>query len=267
MSNWQNQVVLITGASSGLGRHLAGAFARVGCRVILVARGAEALESAAEELRAAGGQATPLPCDLTSDADVERLVERVRGEFGRLDVLVNNAGRSARGALRDTPVSQFEELIELNLLAVVRLTRAALPLLLAARGQVVNIGSLAAKSAGRWLGAYPASKFALAAYTQQLRLELADEGLHVLLVCPGPIARTESSQRPRYETAGLPSEAARPGGGVKTKALDPDRLAGEILTACQRRDPELIRPRKARLLFVLSQWSPRLGDWLIRRMT
>lgn len=267
MTSWQGKVVLVTGGSSGLGRHLAGAFARAGSRVLIVARGAESLEAAAVEFRQAGLDVTALPADITDPAVVAELIARVGREFGGLDVLVNNAGRSARGAVRETPLVQFRELLELNFLALVQLTQAALPLLLARRGHVVNIGSLAAKSAGRWLGAYPASKFAVAAFSQQLRLELGDEGLHVLLVCPGPIARDEASAAQRYATAGLPAEAAKPGGGVKTKALDPDFLAERILRACERRQPELILPAKARILFIVAQISARWGDWLVRRMT
>jgi short-subunit dehydrogenase len=128
----------------------------------------------------------------------------------------------------------------------------------------VNIGSLAGKSAARWLGAYPASKFALTAYTQQLRLELAPEGIHVLLVCPGPIARPDAR---RYDDSGLPPEAQRPGGGVRTRAIDPAELAQRILRACEQRQPELVVPWRARLLFAISQLSPRWGDALIQRLT
>ena len=99
--------------------------------------------------------------------------------------------------------------MELNLIALVRCTRAAVAHLLARRGHVVNIGSLAAKSAARWVGAYPATKFAVAAYSQQLRLELGPEGLHVLLVCPGPIPRKDERL---YPLAGLEDVPERLGG-------------------------------------------------------
>src|SRR6185295_17228546 len=128
-------------------------------------------------------------------------------------------------------------------------------------------GSLASKSASRYVGAYPATKFALAAYSQQLRLELEPRGLHVLLVCPGPIARDEPGQDYGARTSGLPASAKQPGAGVKVSLIDPDRLAGRIFRACRKRQPELIVPGRARLLFALSQLSPRLGDWIVRRMT
>src|SRR6185437_15073130 len=118
-----------------------------------------------------------------------------------LDVLVNNAGRSARRAVLDTTPEDFQELMDLNLISVVRLTRAAVPHLLKTAGHLVNIGSLSGKIATRYMGAYPATKYALAAYTQQLRLELGPQGLHVLLVSPGPIARDEPRAHAAEELA------------------------------------------------------------------
>ena len=148
-----------------------------------------------------------------------------------------------------------------------RVSREALPHLVAGRGHLVFIGSLASKSASRYLGAYPASKFPLAAYAQQLRLELGPQGLHTLLVCPGPIRRDDAGQRYDAAAANLPPEARRPGGGVKLKGIDPDWLAARILRTCERRKPELVVPARARLLFAISQLWPRWGDWIVTRMT
>src|SRR5690606_33997713 len=132
--------------------------------------------------------------------------------------------------------------------SAVRVTRAALPHLLKSQGSVVLVGSLASKSASRFLGAYPATKFPLAAYAQQLRLELGTAGLHTLLVCPGPIRRTEAASRYAEQASGLPASAAQPGGGVKLKGLDPARLAEQVIRSCETRQAELIMPGKARLL-------------------
>lgn len=260
----------MTGGSSGLGKAIAKTFASRGASVVIAARGADALAAAAKELRAAGHDVAAVAADVTRDDDVERLFAETIERYGKLDVLVNNAGRSTRGALADTTVQEFRELLDLNLLGLVRCTRTALPHLLATRGHVVNIGSLAGKSAARWVGPYAASKFAVSAYSQQLRLELADRGLHVLLVCPGPIEgpRGERNQPGRHATDGdLPARAYQPGAGVRTKLLSAQRLAEEIVRACEHRRSELIRPRKARVLFALSQLWPRLGDWLVRRFT
>jgi short-subunit dehydrogenase len=187
--------------------------------------------------------------------------------FGGLDVLVNNAGRSMRGKLIDTTPEQFRDLLELNLVALVRCTRAAIPLLLPRRGHVVNIGSLAAKAASRWVGAYPASKHAVAAFSQQLRLELGPDGLHVLLVCPGPIARQGDRLYPLEGLEDVPDRARRPGAGVRVRPIVPQILGRAILRACEKRKAELVVPGYARILFAIAQLWPRLGDWLVLRMT
>jgi short-subunit dehydrogenase len=264
---WSTKHALVTGASSGLGLAIARELVNAGAKVALVARDEQRLQQAITSLNAPENQTLAIAADITQQADVERMQTQVQQHWGRLDLLVNCAGRSSRGKIEETTPEQFQSLWELNFLAAVRCTRAMLPLLLESNGHVVQIGSLASKSTAKYLGAYPAGKFALAAYAQQLRLELGDRGLHVLLVCPGPIARDDAGSRYAEESANLPDAAKRPGGGVQLKGIPPDRLARQILRACERRQPELIVPAKARLLFTLSQLWPSLGDWLTKRMT
>jgi NAD(P)-dependent dehydrogenase (short-subunit alcohol dehydrogenase family) len=267
MGYWTDKVAIITGGSSGLGRTIARSYAQAGARIVIAARGAEALQKTADELRAAGHDCLAVTADVTRQEDVDTLVSRSIAQYGGLDVLVNNAGRSARRAVLDTTPDEFRELMELNLISVVRLTRAAAPYLLKRHGHLVNIGSLSGKIATRYMGAYPATKFALAAYTQQLRLELGPQGLHVLLVSPGPIARDEPRERAADELAGLPPSAAKPGAGAKTRPIRPERLATAILAACEKRRRELIVPSAARWLAATGQLSPALGDFLINKAT
>jgi NAD(P)-dependent dehydrogenase (short-subunit alcohol dehydrogenase family) len=264
--SWSDKVALITGGSGGLGSALGEAFAAAGAKVVLAARDISRLESVAAKIRASGTSVICLAADVTRQADVEQMIARTIGEFGRLDVLVNAAGRSARGQVIDTTPEEFTELMELNFLSVVRCVRAAVPHLLKTHGHLVNISSLAGKAASRYVGAYPASKFALAAYTQQLRLELSPRDLHVLLVSPGPIARPDATQRYADQT-GLPERARKPGAGVKFRAIRPEALSRAILRACERRRTELIYPPAVRVLLALGALSPRLGDWIVRRLT
>lgn len=264
---WRDKVALVTGGSSGLGRVIADALGGDGAKVVVAGLEPDGVRAAAAEMTAAGCDVLGLAVDITRQEDVDRLVAETLHRYGRLDCLVNNAGRSMRGKVLDTTPEQFRELMELNFFALVRVTRAAVPHLLARRGHVVNIGSLAAKSASRWVGAYPASKFAVAAYSQQLRLELGPESLHVLLVCPGPIVRQDARLYALEGLEDVPDRARAPGAGVRVARIEPEWLARAILRACQRRQPELVVPGRARLLFALSQLSPGLGDWLVRRMT
>lgn len=266
MSYWQDKVALITGGSDGLGKSLAKAYADAGAKVMLAARGAEKLQRAVSELTDLGLTASGLAADVTKQDEVSALVAKTIEEFGRLDVLVNNVGRSTRGNVLDTSPDEFRELLELNFLSVVRCTQAAAPHLIASHGHIVNIGSLASKSVSKFLGAYPASKFAVAGYSQQLRLELHPQGVHVLLVCPGPIAREDAGERYDAATVDLPVSARKPGGGVRLRGIPPEQLALKILRACELRRPELIFPAKARLLFAISQLWPSLGDRIIRGM-
>ena len=267
MTFWQNKVVLVTGGSSGLGRVIAEAFSEAGAKLAIVGLEQQQVEQAASEMRAAGREVLGIHADITRQEHVDKLFGKVLQQFGRLDVLVNNAGRSMRGKVLDTTPEQFRDLMELNLIALVRCTRAAVPYLLQQRGHVINIGSLAAKSAARWVGAYPATKFAVAAYSQQLRLELGEQGLHVLLVCPGPIQRKNARLYPLEGLEDIPESARAPGAGVQVHAIPPQDLAQAILRACERRKPELVMPGKAKLLFAISQLFPSLGDWIVRRKT
>jgi uncharacterized protein len=267
MSYWQGKVVLVTGGGAGLGAKLATHFAAAGARLLLADIDAAALEQAQAALAPLGTQVAGVVTDITRQESVDALFGALDSQFGQLDALVNCAGRSSRGAVLDTDPEKFQALLDLNFFGTVRCTRAGVPRLLQTRGHLVNIGSLAAKMASRYLGAYPVSKFAVAAYTHQLRLELGPEGLHVLLVCPSPIARPDAGRRYSEESARLPPSAQQPGGGVRVQGLDPDELARRILRACERRVPELVVPAKARLLAAILQLWPSWGDRIIARMT
>jgi NAD(P)-dependent dehydrogenase (short-subunit alcohol dehydrogenase family) len=268
-SYWHNKVVLVTGGSSGLGRIIAETFHRAGAKLALVALEKTDVENAAADMSTfrGGGDILPIHADITRQEDVDRIVETVQHHFSGLDVLVNNAGRSMRGKVLETTPEQFQALFDLNVLGTIRCTRAAVPMLLERKGHLVNIGSLAAKSAAKYVGAYPVSKFAVAAYSQQLRLELGPEGLHVLLVCPGPIRRENERLYPLEGLEEIPESARQPGAGVKVGRIDPNRLAQKILTYCERRKPELVVPGKARILFALAQLFPTLGDWIVQKST
>ncbi len=132
---------------------------------------------------------------------------------------------------------------------------------------IINIGSLSSYFAPRFLGGYSIAKHALRALTQQLRLELKDQGVHVMLACPGPIARTETASRYSHLSTAqdIPAEALKGGGGAKLKGLEPGQLARDILLAASRRRLECVRPTKARLLIAIMGIAPSLGEWILKR--
>lgn len=266
MSYWTDKVVMITGASSGLGLHLARAWAEQGAKLVMVARDAARLQAAAQSIKVKGLQVNLISCDITNDADVEKMMQDLF--FPRLDVLVNCAGASTRGTIAETKLADFQRNWDLNVLALVRCTQAALPLLRESRGHIVNIGSLAGKFGARYVGPYSATKHAVTGLSQQLRLELEPAGVHVLHVCPGPIRDDRVASRYDSETMEkLPVAAHQPGAGAKIKGIDPVWLAQKILIATQRRQRELIVPWKANILMLAGTISTRLGDWLLKKMT
>lgn len=267
MTYWTDKVAIVTGGSAGLGLVVGEALAAAGARVVLAARDAQRLQAAVAQIEDRGHTVLGVPTDVTEDVQVAALVARTIAAYGRIDLLLNCAGCSDRGHALETPPERFQELWDLNFLATVRCCRAAAPHLIKAQGHLVNVGSLASKTASRFLGAYPASKFPVAAYSQQLRYELDPQGVSVLLVCPGPIAREDAGRRYDDQAGDLPNAANKPGAGVKLNGIPPARLAAMILKACQRRQAELVVPAKARLLFAISQLSPAIGDWLLKRMT
>ena len=258
---------MVTGASQGFGKILAQQLLGQGCHVVLAARDQQKLSETAKELDADGTHTYCVPTDVTNDDDVINLMEEVRQKHGKLDALFNIAGISARGLIRDTSIDDFLYSYDLNVLSAVRCVQAARPLLEASQGHIVNMGSLASKSAAKFMGPYATSKFALAGFNHQLRLEMAEAGVHVMLVCPGPIAREDAGTRYTQQVTDLPKSAAKAGAGVKIKSLDPQSLAVAVLNGCEKRQTEIVVPGKARLLFAIAQLSGAWGDWVLRRFT
>lgn len=179
--------VIVTGASSGIGAALARAWGRRGATVVLSARGEEALRQVAREVDEAGGRGLVQRGDVTLEKDRVELVRRAQTETGRLDVLVNNAGRGYYGSVAGIERKELEALMALNVVAPLRLAQLALDPLTRNSGTIVMMSSVAGIFAAPRMGAYAASKFALEALSMSLRAELAGTGVRVVVVRPGPV--------------------------------------------------------------------------------
>lgn len=179
----KKRVVLVTGASSGIGKEIARLLVRRGDFPVLVARRSEPLRKLTEEL----GTGVAHPCDITDENSVRALVDEVINTRGRIDVLINNAGYGTFGGALEVPMSDYEGMIQTNYLGAVRLTRAVLPHMLAAGGgRIVNIASVAGLAGSPNLAAYTASKFALVGFSESLDLEYSPV-IRVGVLCPGPV--------------------------------------------------------------------------------
>lgn len=180
------KVVVITGASSGLGRAAAIAFAARGCRVVLAGRRLEALEDAARECRVVGGQAVVRQTDVTSEDEVKALAALALEQTGVVDVWVNNAGVTLFGSLEHSPLEEHRQVIETNLFGSILGARAVLPIFRRQkRGVLINVGSILSKIGQPFVPSYVISKFALRGLTEALRAELADaDDIHVCSLLP-----------------------------------------------------------------------------------
>ena len=269
-SFWTNKTAVICGASAGFGSDFARELGRQRvARLALVARSADGL-SAVRETLVRDNQELEILCltaDLRDKSQLQKTADQISKEFGSVDLLIQAVGQSDRGRLADLTEARLQELIAVNVLTSLHAVQCFVPIMQQPGSSLVLVGSLASKFAPRFLGGYAIDKHGLAALAQQARLELAEQGIHVLLACPGPIARADAGQR--YEQLAnqqaLPEQARRPGGGANVKGLDADQLVRQILHAAARRRPQLIRPAKAQWLLWLSAWAPAWGDRLLRR--
>jgi NAD(P)-dependent dehydrogenase (short-subunit alcohol dehydrogenase family) len=203
---------MVSGGSLGLGRQLVLRLLGLGSRVTAMARGADALNLLRDEAGSHGDRLHIVPCDMIRAEEVERAVGQTVARHGVLDAVFHCVGRSMRGRVLQTPLPMFDELWRTNFLTAVHMARSSVAHLQARRGHFVAVGSLAGRSAGGLLGAYPASKAALALFMHQLRLEHGPAGLHTLLVLPGPIQRGDALTRYADHAPGLPETARLPGG-------------------------------------------------------
>ncbi len=185
----RDKVVIITGASSGIGAEIARQLAAEDARVVLAARTMSKLERVAADLAATGASAMALPTDVTREADCQALVKATVDAFGRVDILINNAGYAPPASLQDTTEDLWDVTVDVCLKGVYLMTRAAIPAMLAnGGGTVVNISSVAGKAGYENRTAYCAAKWGVHGFTEALRVELAGQGIRSHLVCPGAVA-------------------------------------------------------------------------------
>ncbi|MER8805964.1 SDR family NAD(P)-dependent oxidoreductase [Mesorhizobium australicum] len=184
------KVALVTGASSGIGEATAAALAAAGARVAVAARRVERLEALAARIEKIGGTALRIEADVTSSDDVAAMVGRVVAEWGQLDILVNNAGVMLLSPAAEATLDDWRHMVELNLLALMGVTKAALPHLKAAKGHIVNVSSVAGRVANPGASGYAATKFGVVGFSESLRREVYADKVRVTVIEPG-LVRTE----------------------------------------------------------------------------
>ena len=236
----QGKVVVITGASMGIGAATAHAFAEAGAKLVLAARSIDALAAVAKGLPTQA-EALIVPTDMTDQAQVKALINKAYERFGRIDVLINNAGQSAVGPVATVNPDHYRRMIELNLLGPLHALQAVVPKMREQGGGVIiNISSLVSKMALPMIGAYASTKYALNGLSLTARNELAGDNIRVVLFHPNQTATNFGKNAMRDESLG---EGWRPGGGQPMPTADnADDVARKILEAAITEPAEMGMP-------------------------
>jgi short-subunit dehydrogenase len=250
-----NRVVLITGASEGIGAACAAEFARCGARLVLTSRSEIGLRKAA-----GNNDALIVPGDITSEGDRRQVVERALERFGAIDILINNAGLGLYSPSWSVPMEEARRLMELNFFAPLALTQLVVPQMRERRtGLIVNVGSIAGKVALPWMTLYSVSKSALGSLTEGMRMELRGSGVRTMIVCPGYV-------KTAFQQHVLAGQA--PASVIKGRrfAIEPNECAEAIRRGVERDARTVVTPRAGWALAVASRLFPSLVEARLAEM-
>jgi len=254
----KNKLVIVTGASSGIGRACAKRFAQKGANVVLAARSTDKLQVVAEEISKFGVQVLVVSVDVSKEQDCRSLIDQTLSSFGRIDVLVNNAGISMRAILNDLELDVLRKVMDVNFWGAVYCTKFALPALLESKGSVVGVSSIAGYKGLPGRTGYSSSKFAMHGFLEALRIENIKKGLHVLIACPGFTASN-------IRNSALGNDGSSQGETPRDekKMMQPEEVADYIVKAVINRKDRLTLTFSGKLTVLLNKFFPKLVDKLV----
>ncbi len=258
MKRFKNRVVIITGASSGIGEALAYEFAKLGSKVVIAARNEEKLASVASKIC---GDVLPVVCDVSREEDCQKLINQSVAKFGGIDILICNAGISMRAVLDDVAPEVLRRLMDVNFWGTVYCTKYALPYLQSVHGSVVGVSSVAGLHGLPGRTGYSASKWAMTGFLETVRIENLHRGLHVMVACPG---FTATNVRFSALTAdGSPQgQTPREEGRMMTSA----QVARIIIKGIRRRKRLLLMEWEGRATHFIKKFAPAFLDRMFYRV-
>ncbi|MGE0770489.1 MAG: SDR family oxidoreductase [Cyclobacteriaceae bacterium] len=254
----KEKIVIITGGSSGIGKALAFKFGSKGSKILITGRRQEELTKVLNELIKAGIDAHALQADASSEADNQRMAAEAIRRFGRIDVLINNAGMSMRAMFEEVDLDVLRRVMEVNFFGAVSATKACLPEIIKNKGSIIGISSIAGYRGLPGRTGYSSSKFALNGFLEALRTELLKKGVHVLTACPGFTAtniRKHSLTKDGSEQGESPRD--------EEKMMTAEECAHHIYHATVKRKRSLVLTRQGKLTVFLNKWLPGLTDRLV----
>lgn len=257
----QDKTVVITGASSGIGKACAYVFSQMGARVVLAARNEEKLQQVVQDLEAQQRQVLAVKTDVAEESDCRRLIDKTIEHFGRIDVLINNAGISMRGLFKDTDTDVIQQLMDVNFWGTVYCTRHALPHLLKAKGSVVGVSSIAGFQGLPGRTGYSSSKFAMHGFLETLRVEHLRDGLHVMIAAPGFTAT--NVRKVALGPDGKPQgESPRD----EDQMMTPEQVARIIARGIRKRKRVMVMTTQGKITVLLKKIAPAWLDRLTYRL-
>jgi NAD(P)-dependent dehydrogenase (short-subunit alcohol dehydrogenase family) len=253
--NFKDKVVVITGASSGIGLALAHEFAALGASIAMGARTEEKLKTVANTLSAQGTRAIYAATDVTREEDCKRLIERTVEAFGCIDVLICNAGISMRALFDDVDLSVLRRLMDVNFWGTVYCTKYALPYIQQSRGSIVGVSSVAGLHGLPARPGYSASKYAMHGFLETIRIENRKKGVHVMIAAPG---FTASNVRFAALTADGSAQGETP--RAEEQMMSPEEVARRIATGVWKHKRTLLMEFQGRATFLLKKICPSFLD-------
>ncbi|MBO7285576.1 MAG: SDR family oxidoreductase [Alistipes sp.] len=253
----RGKVVVITGASSGIGEAMAKEYAAMGACVVLGARREQELERVAREISSQGGKVAYTACDVTCEQDCNRLIDKAVESFGRIDVMICNAGLSMRALFDDCDIQVLHRLMDVNFWGTVNCTKYALPYLQQSRGSLVGISSVAGIHGLPGRTGYSASKYAMTGFLDTIRVENLKKGVHVMTACPG---FTASNVR----FSALTADGSQQGETPRNEAgmMTPEQVAHIVARGLKRRKRLCLMEWEGRLTHFVKKFCPALVDRL-----
>jgi short-subunit dehydrogenase len=257
---FKDKVVIVTGASSGIGEATAREFARNGSKVVLAARTESRLSQITREITDAGGEAIFVKTDVSIEEDCRQLIENTVEKYGRINILVNNAGLSMRAAFLDVNVKVLHRLMDVNFWGTVYCTKFALPFLIEAKGSLIGVSSVAGFHGLPGRTGYSASKFAIHGFLETIRIENLRNGLHVMIIAPG-FTTTEIRKHALLSDGAEQGESPRD----EHKLMPPQYVAKWVLKGIRKKKRNKLLTWDGRFTALFQRIIPDVVDWAYYR--
>jgi NAD(P)-dependent dehydrogenase (short-subunit alcohol dehydrogenase family) len=254
----KDKVVIVTGATSGIGEACAMVFGQAGAKVVITGRSQNKIDDSLQKLKQSGIEAFGVLADAGSEDDNRKVAEETLRYFGKIDILINNAGISMRALFEDMDLSVFQKVMDTNFWGTVYATKYCLPEILKNKGTIIGVSSINGYRGTPARTAYTASKYAMNGFFESLRTEVMKRGVHILVACPG---FTASNIRNNALTADGSVQGESP--RIEEKMMTANEVAETILSATLKRKRDLVLTRQGKLAVFLNKWIPGIMDGIV----